>query len=266
MQIRRYIISGIHQTTKRRRTIELSALSDEEASLNAISQGLIEPIEISVKPPEPPSVAQIKYATDLGAKIPLNANKQDLSAIIQKKLDSDSDPCQELIDYANHYKLIFSDYIGNRALYDLIFESLSINNKAAFFIFSVYRWLTDDRQANLEIHPQKPIFFGFAAEVVQDEKIIRSINRYSGADIRFFGKINQTNGREVIGGSTNTIAYKAACDYLEAALKIATSKKNQTFKNPPTTDNEENYGLSKNKGCFGIILAILSLALMGIIL
>lgn len=261
---RRYIISGIYQSTKRRRTIELPAISEEEARLYAINQGLIEPLEIFEKPPDPPSVAQIEYASSLGAKVPLNASKQDLSAIIQKKLDSDSDPKQELIDYANHHKIIFSEYIGKRALYNLIFENLSTVDKAAFFVFSVYRWLTDDRRANLEIHPQRQIFFDFALQVIDNEKVMSSINRYSGKSTRFFGKIIQSNGEEIFGGSVSTIAYKAACDYLEAVLKIETNKKTHRFKNSNALSNDTNNTLRKNKGCLGLFLIFIVVFLIGI--
>ncbi len=243
MILKRYVISGIHKTTKRRRKIIVEEFSDSEAIIFAINRGLTEPLEVKEQSPEPPSEKQLKFASDLGAIVPLNASKDDLIVIIQKKLDRDSDPNSGLVDYANHHKLIFSEYIGKRALYNLIYGSLPNKDRAAFFIFSVYRWLTDDRMANLEIHPSRQIFFDFALQVLDNEKIISSINRYSGDNVRFFGKIIQSNGQEILGGSLNTIAYKAACEYLEVTLKISTNKKIHKFKNETPESKKIGNGL-----------------------
>ena len=256
MILRRYNISGIHKTTKRRRKIIVEEFSNSDAILTAISRGLTEPLEITEEPPEPPSEKQLKYASDLGAIVPLNASKDDLSIIIPKKLDRDSDPNPGLIDYANHHKLIFSEYIGKRALYNRVYGSLPTKDRAAFFIFSIYRWLTDDRRSNLEIHPHRQIFFDFALQVLDNEKIITSINRYSGDNIRFFGKIIQSNGKEILGGSTNTIAYKAACEYLETTLKISTNKKIHRFKNDNPKGNKTDNVLQKTVGCLVLIVVL----------
>ncbi len=255
MLIKRYTVSGINLTTKRRKTVQLPAKTIDEARDYAIKQGLGEPFEITEAPPDPPSVEQIQYAASLGAQIPKDASRQDLSAIIQKKLDNDREPSRDLIDYANHYGFIFSEYIGKQALYDVVFSNLNTLDKSAFFVFSIYRWLTDDRRGNLETHPDKQKFYDFAVQLEGSEQMLKSIARYEGNQLRFFGRLIMPDGDELQGGSVNTLAYKAASSYLEGVFKISASRKTVRLKpKAPEPVFHQDQTQKKKKGCAFVLL------------
>lgn len=228
MQLLSFSITGRNQATGRRKTIKTKAISIEDAKEFAISQGLCEPFECIEHPVELPTESQINYATDLEIIIPHDATKEDLRQLIENKLIGDSYIANsDLIDFANHHRMIFSKYIGKKALYDLVFESLKDTDKIAFFIFCVYRDWSNDRRGNLEIHPSRQKFYDFAFQVCDNEKIVKSINRYTGKQIRYF-KFTNEKGDTYYGGSMSTVAYKAAIEYLEATFSITDSKDFQT--------------------------------------
>lgn len=255
MLVKRFTVVGLNLSTKRRKTLVLPAKTIGEARDYAIKQGLGEPFEITETPPDPPSVEQIEYAAGLGAHIPNGASRQDLSAIIQKKLDNDREPSRDLIDYANHQGFIFSEYIGKKALYDVVFSNLNSLDKSAFFVFSIYRWLTDDRRGNLETHPDKQKFYDFATQLEGSEQMLKSIARYEGNQLRYFGRLITPDGYELQGGSVNTLAYKAASSYLEGVFTISASRKTVRLKpdalepifHQPQTQKEK-------KGCTFLLL------------
>src|SRR5690606_29283311 len=87
-------------------------------------------------------------------------------------------------------------------------------DRVAFFIFSIYRYISDDRHANIDTHPHFDKFYEFAKSVVDDERFMKSMNKYSGANLKFFGELTTPNGWTLNGGSVNTIAFKTAREFL----------------------------------------------------
>ena len=268
MEEKRFKIRGVNPKTLRHKTVYVSGSTVEDASINALIAGVEEPLSVEELPQEPPSESQLSYARDLGLPIPVGATKTDLSAILTKHLEHDNDSGQDLIDYANGHNLLFSKYIGKRALYDLVFHRLPEEDRVAFFCFSVYRWLTDDRRGNLSIHPNKHIFFEFAAVYKNNQRFIKSMNGYEGSQIRFFGTLRFPDGQEMHGGSVNTIAYKEACIFLSKSLGISTSKKTHQFKDP----NKKRAFPKKSEiaametqsiGCSLILIITLSMLFLG---
>lgn len=130
----------------------------------------------------------------------------------------------------------FSKCIGKKALYNLVFNELSDYEKISFFIFCVYRWLSDDRDSNLDTHKYRNKINDIANKLLSDERFIKSLNHYTGQEIRFFGEIRNQYGEVYSGGSTNTIAYKTISEILckEFNLKNRNAKvfhDNTTHKN-----------------------------------
>jgi hypothetical protein len=206
--------------TNRRRTEVIAAKSKEELIETLKNSEFSEPFEIEEIFNEP-TESQLDYAAALGIDVPKNASKEDVSALISRAVDGDgAEPNPELIEFATDRGLVFSQYIGKRALYNLIFNRLPLEDKIAFFCFCAYRWLSDDRQGNLDRHKYKPLFYEFAKQQFSNEKFVKSLENYAGEEIRFFGTLKFTDGGECSGGSVNTIAYKTCANFLKNKLSL----------------------------------------------
>lgn len=207
-------MTAIYQETNRKRKRKIDAQSKEQAIKILKKQGYIEPFDVSVTQHRPPTDRQLNYAKDLGITIPGGATLKDVSALIDRKLDYDGEPKQGLIEFATNRGFLFSMYIGKKELYNLIFRELDTKGRIAFHIFSVYRYLSDDRHANLDTSPHKNKFYAFADKMIQNKSFMNSLNRLEGQDLRFFGRLIVGN-IEMDGTSTNTISYKTAVAYLK---------------------------------------------------
>lgn len=249
---KKFIVRATFNVTRRRRTVTFTAKSEAEVIQLLKHAGYSEPFEITEEMPEPATDAQVQYARALQINIPLNPTKDDLSALISRKVDNDGEPNPELVEFANQKGLFFSKNIGKKALYNLIFNSLSKEDRAAFFVFSVYRWLSDDRHGNLESHKYYDVFYDFAREQSSNDSFIKSLDKYVGADLRFFGTMRFADGGETQGGSTNTIAYKACADFIQS--KFGTAKTRTTTIGEPVKTNP----LGKS-GCTGLVVGLLAL-------
>lgn len=120
-------------------------------------------------------------------------------------------------------------------LYNIIFNSLPDEDKIAFFV-SVYRWLSNYKHANLDTSLLKDIFYKFAPDNLTNHKLITSINRYEGKDLRFFCTVSTTTKDnyhiETHGGSINTIAYKTSTDFICTTFNLSNRTKKTLI---PTT-------------------------------
>lgn len=277
--MKQFQINALFVKTNRQRKLILNAKCEMEVVSKLVEMGYREPFEILELPPEPATEAQLKYANNLNINVPNNVSKDDLSVLIQKKLDFDSDPNPELIDFANEIGMDFSKYIGKKSLYNLIFNKLELKDKIAFFIFCIYRWLSDDRKGNLAKHPYKLVFYEFSNIMISNERFIKSMNNYSGSDLRFFGVLKFDNGRETYGGSQNTIAYKYCIEFLTVRFDINKTKtrtlKSKNYSAQSNTSNnlfsfstpntfESSTKQLKKKGCFGsnVLLLIIIISLL----
>ena len=217
----KYQFTATFVRTNRLRTRILKAKNLENAKQSILEQGYQVPEDIIALPHDLPTEAQLSYAKNLGIKVNTNDTKEDLIVLIDKKLSYDSEPRQELIDYANGIGLFFSLYIGKKGLYNLIYNLSKSEDKYAFFVFSVYRHLSNDRRSNLSLHPHKAIIYRIARGAIANEKIRRSMDRYAGKDLRFFGSLI-VNNQIYEGGSENTYAYKFTSE--EVSKNFGTKK------------------------------------------
>lgn len=210
----KYEIRGRHFETKRVRTLKVDAFSEDDAKLQAQQAGLESFTSINIIPFDEPTENQLQYATNLDIAIPLGATKEDVSALISKHVDEDGTPNEGLYEFATAHRVLASKYIGKTALYNRVFNSLSDSERIAFFIFSIYRFISDDRHANLDTHHAKELFYQFARSKEHDEQFLRSMNKYSGNDLKYFGNLTMPSGWSVTGGSVDTIAFKNAREFL----------------------------------------------------
>ena len=230
---KKFKVRAVYIPTNRKRTETLIAKDEEELIERLKNSDFKEPFDIEEIFNESTD-RQLEYAKDLGIKVPKDASLEDVSALISRNVDGDSlNPNPELIEYAVDKGLYFSKYIGKKALYNLIYESLSLKDRIAFFCFSVYRHLSDDRQGNLDKHRHKNLFYEFAESEINNDKFLKSLGKYTGEDIRFFGTLKFPDGGVTYGGSVNTIAFKTCALFLckKLSLKLVTTKKVNSNKN-----------------------------------
>jgi len=239
MEIKNFKVVGRHVETKRKRTIELVAFSKENALELANEQNLIEIIEV-VEYVRSPSESQIDYAKKLNIKIPQGSTLQDVSALIDKKLNGDSEPKANLIEYANERKLCFSKYIGEDRLYSEIYDSFNGVDRIAFFILSIYKSVKRDYQINLEKHIYKNKFYQLSSTLKDDEQFLKSLRYYDGVEYNGF----------IGGSSTNTIAYKKVVDFLRKESLIN------------KTNNVTRKTNDKNPGCLVFLMIGLSIPVL----
>jgi hypothetical protein len=228
----------------------------------------IEPFEI-VEYVEPPTPEQLKYAKDLGIPVLHSDTKEDVSCRISKVVDHDSDPNPQLIDFANGRGMLFSDYIGKKQLYNLIWNNLEWIDKIAFFCFCVYRDLSDDRYGNLDKSPHKDVFYGFAQMMIGDSKFAKSIDEnYFAEDMRFFGVLRFDDGETITGGSKSTYAYQECANFLYQKFGLERKKETKLHKkNERTTKKQEKSPqLNKKDVRNGCILMIVLIVILGAII
>lgn len=271
MNYRLYKVVGKHEETKRNRTITIPAKSTEMAEQIAKEKGLLLPLKIEEHPFEPPSERQLAYAKDLGIDVPLDATKEDVSCLLSRTIDKDNVPSPGLIEFADGRNMFFSQYIGKRRLYNLVFNSLNGVDKIAFFTFSIYRWLSEDRHANLDTHPKKEIFYEFAESVKNDASFEKSMLNYGGEDLRFFGTIT-VNDYAYNAGSNRTIAYKKAAEFLRDRFNLPLTKNfaikdeqknhNSLYEDKESDIMRKQEKITTSAGCLTYLLFVVILGIL----
>jgi hypothetical protein len=220
MNYKRFSVRGTNPESGRKKTITLDVPNNTTPYAMVLQQKTLnEPLEINEIPFRPPSDRQLEYAHDLGVKIPKDACLEDAIALISFAVDSDSTPNPDLIEYATNKGFMFSKCIGKKSLYNLIFNNLPPVDKIAFFCFSIYRYLSDDRNGNLDTSPYRDTFYSFAQQYEEDKKFVSSMLTYEGKDLRYFGTMRIKEDDEAItvyGGSVSKTAYKIVADYLHS--------------------------------------------------
>ena len=206
--------SAVFSKTNRTRTRQIEAFSKAEALEQIKNLGYMEPITIKQLPFAPPTQEQIIACRNHNSYLPAKVCMIDVSAIISKEMAHDSIPNPELFHYATEMKIKLSYFTGKKALYSIIFDNLELRDKIAFFAFCIYRYLSNDRHGNLNTSYRKAYFYEFADSKLEDTSFIKSMNRYSGAELRYFGSI-RIDGNIYSGGSKQTIAYKEVVAFLK---------------------------------------------------
>lgn len=170
----------------------------------------------------PASAMDKAYAEKLGLQLPEDATKSDARAIIDRELDSDEAATKDLLDYARAKGMLCSDYIGNKALHNQLFDHLALEDKVALFCFCVYKFHFEPGHENLLVHPKREIFEAFGKQFAKDPYFTASLEDYLGEDSVAFGKSSKiVNGvkKNIYGGSIYGRAYKEAMKFLNESLK-----------------------------------------------
>lgn len=261
-----YEIKGKGKDTGRKRRRIYSAPNEVEARQLAEDDGtLVE--EVTEIPPEPPTERQLGYAKDLAISIPATATKDDLSDLISLKVDRDKPATERHKNFGRIYGLEFTNYIGKKALFDRIQAALVTPGREkellSWFTFRVYRGLAGGADSAPIASPNDPTIEEIAEELVADEKIIKSVRRYEGSELVWFGEWTSPDGYVHTGGSNRTAAYKQTSSLLKQRAKLPEKPRKRSSSSVQQRSCNTN-ATNEPKGCLSVV--IIALAIPAVVL
>ena len=180
---------------------------------------------------ESPTERQVNYAKDLGIEILPWMTKVDVSAAISAHVENDRPATDRHFGFARQYGVNVSSLTGKKDLFDQIFFALNAPGRemdlASWFVFRVYRTLMHgDEHAPID-DPSHTAIREIAEELCRHESAGKSIRRYKGRELIWFGSFTTPSGEVYMGGSDRTIAYKMAAFSLRNTLDIKADRKNK---------------------------------------
>lgn len=254
-----YEIKGKGKDSGRKRTRIYSAANEDAARQLAEVDGTT--VEGIVElPPDLPTERQLDYAKDLEIAIPVGATKDDVSDLISMKLDRDKPATERHIGFARRYGIEVSRHIGKRALFDRIQAALVAPGRekelVSWFTYRVYRELVNGADGAPVKGPDDPIIQEIASQLEGDEAVIKSIRRYTGRELIWFGEWASPDGFVKTGGSNRTAAYKKASSLLRDKAGISTRCPETLAQSKVRNSgiSEENKPHKEPKGCLSVIV------------
>jgi hypothetical protein len=218
MTPRTYEVVGKGRDTGRRRRRHYLVNTEVEARALAEADGTI--VEsISELAADPPTERQLEFANKLGIVVPHNASKEELSDLIDVKLQRDKPPSPVYRAFAERHGVRLTQYTGKKALFDRLFGRLVMPGREedllAWFVFRVYRTLAEGRPDAAITSPDDPAIRAIATDLATDPQVVGSVRRYEeGQRLIWFGTFTAPDGVVHQGGSTQTVAYKRAAELL----------------------------------------------------
>lgn len=210
LNYRKYQVIGIGKRG-RKKTMLYCCRDEQQAAEKAIRDEIMAPLDIKVIEPEPPTERQLTYAKDLGIVISAadmeNITKEDISCMISRAIGDDSaeSPTPALMAMALEQNWQGSAYIGHKRLWHYIVKTADDKTLAALYIYAVQQYQNRQLIGNMYIEDKLELFYQFAEYAIADPSVLKSIK-----------------GREpddFIEPSKNTIAYKAAAEFLHGTTK-----------------------------------------------
>ena len=173
---------------------------------------------------------------------------------------------------AKEYGVSYTSFIGKKDLFARIHQHLSDEGRdrdlIAWFIFRVYRSVIMKGEAGGKIDSPSNQLVSNIVDEIYDEKVIKSIRRYQGEDLSWFGEWHDPSGMHHEGGSKNTIAFKAVYKVLKhkfgadiEAIKIVELKvDNEDVERVAEIRRESNK--ESNHGCFASLFVFIGFSLL----
>jgi len=203
-------VTGRGRDTGRKRQQQYVVADEAHAKDLAEAEGTsVESIERL--PDAPPTERQLAYAKDLGISVPVDASIEDVSDLIDARLHGDKPAEARHQAIAKRYRVIFTRYTGKKALFDRLMAKLIEPGREqdlmAWFVYRVYRELVGGKTDARIQSPDEPTIQDIARQLACDEAALKSIRRYQGRDLIWFGQWTAPDGVVYEGGSNQTIAY-----------------------------------------------------------
>ena len=219
-----YEVKGKGKKTNRSIKSVYSAYDEAEARAMAESNGII--VEsVRILPDEPPTEAQLSYAKDLGIIVSNNATKNDVCDMISCRVDHDKPATERHKSFARMYRVEYTEYVGKRKLFNMIFVALQHPSRTidmvSWFVYRVYRELVHGVDNAPIKGPENPIIKELAQNIASDSSVVKSIRRYEGSELIWFGEWTSPDGLVHTGGSNRTTAYKHVSSLLREKLKLS---------------------------------------------
>lgn len=253
-------VTGRSAQTKRKRTVVVDGRTEAEAQIKADRLGLTE-VVLEQMPEVPATERQISYAKVLGIEIPAGATLEEMSNLISAKVDDDRPSDERHRVFARSFGIEVTEYIGKKALFDRIMSELSAPGRerelVSWFAFRVTRTIFKGRKDAPVDGPDHPIIQQVADEVSGDPSIVKSIRRYTGQSLIWFGEITGSDGRIYSGGSVGTTAYKRINALLGQNLSIDNSRPERAQPRTFPSQARKKSGPAK-KGCLPVVLFAMS--------
>jgi hypothetical protein len=150
--------------------------------------------------------------------VPTDATKEEVSDLIDARLQNDKPAAPQFQAFAKRHGVHFTQYTGKKSLFDRLFARLCRPGReedmTAWFVFRVYRELVRGKSDVSIKDPDAEVIREIARQLVQDDAVVKSVRRYQGRDLVWFGEWTSPDGIVHNGGSKKTIAYKRASSLL----------------------------------------------------
>lgn len=199
MNYAEFLVSGyvLNEKTGRKNKFKetIYAKTMEEAKEKIQGHPIIDGLNIDVIPFEKATEKQLDYAHDLGAIVPDDAGKWDVSAIISRFTGALGDlyydppqesPSEEFALFADQMGCHFSKFIGEDDLFSSVICNLKDRDrdKVAFYAYCILKAHDGVDVATDPVYPDLTECYKFADTVIGSDSIMRSINERTPADYR----------------------------------------------------------------------------------
>jgi hypothetical protein len=252
-----FLVTGIGRETGRKRQRTFDAKDEVHARTLAEADGTSVDA-INRVPDEPATERQLSYAKDLGISVPSGATKEEVSDLLDVYLEHDKPADARHIGFAERYGVRYTQYSGKKALYNRIHATLSAPGRekeiTAWFVYRVYRELVEGREHVSIDGPEHSVIQDVTAELVQDESVLKSIRRYRGNELIWFGEWTAPDGTVHTGGSNKTIAYKRAAVLLRERIgSELRSAPSRTAQIGSEHSNQAQLRRKESTGCLSVV-------------
>lgn len=177
LRFHRYKVKGKNPTTNRMKTCVVVAQSGTPENEITEKSGFLAPYTVSLDleslTERPPSQKQLDYAKDLGISIPLDCSFADLSCLISKFTNEDTNDLisNELMTFAALHGVCISPYAGSLSGICTTMNSLEYHDFLAFLAYLIYCVVSSQPVGNLDESKHKTVFYKFADSYCDNEHV-----------------------------------------------------------------------------------------------
>jgi hypothetical protein len=196
-----YAVKGRNPDTGRVLTVHIFAKDEADAESVAANTGLLAPYTVKYAGETPPSDAQLNYAHNVITSMPKGLTAADVSALLTRSEEQNTAPTpQWYFDLATARRVQVSYYSVIKTVVYQIFKQCPKDEKPSLFCYAVFckeRGLTFGKTEPMW---DAPVFSAFAPSDKQRQYILQ----YDGS---------------ILNPRKNTVAYKAAVNYIQSAIR-----------------------------------------------